>query len=73
MLHALTHRHSAFTGPSGELEVCSWRGTRITRKVLYRPYPYSRPYSLSLAQLRAVMAARTPEQAMALLRTQSGS
>lgn len=70
LLHALTHRHEGFVGPAGELEVCAWRGTRVARKVLYRPYPYSRAYSLSLAQTKLVLLAKSPEEAMAALRTQ---
>jgi hypothetical protein len=72
MLHELTHRHDGLVGPAGELEVCAWRGTRVVRRVLYRPYPHARVYSLGVAQLEAVLTAKSPEEAMAALRTQSG-
>lgn len=68
-LHELTHRHQGLIGPAGEVEVCAWRGTRVVRKVLYRPYPNARVYSLSLLQLKPVLDAKSPEEAMAVLRT----
>ena len=72
LLHELTHRHQGLVGPAGEVEVCAWRGTRVVRKVLYRPYPDARVYSLSLLQLKPVLSAKSPEEAMAALRNSIG-
>ena len=70
LLHELTHRHRGYVGPSGELEVCAWRVLPLVRKVLYRPYPHARVYSLSVLQTEVVLRAKSPEEAMAFLRTQ---
>ena len=72
LLHELTHRHRGLVGPAGEIEVCSLRVVQVVRRVLYRPYPSARVYSLSVLQTEVVLRAKSPEEAMAFLRTQWG-